>query len=114
MLTAHSPRLTAQRAVKPRTAAVLTAHRPRLTAQTLEPSKPDSAVRSASQAVKTCLSPVPRTEDRPRSSPPGSPEGPSLLRKEVIQPHLPIRLPCYDFTPVTGPTFGGCLPVSRV
>ncbi|KAH1280767.1 hypothetical protein KXX11_004482, partial [Aspergillus fumigatus] len=23
--------------------------------------------------------------------------------KEVIQPHLPIRLPCYDFTPVTNP-----------
>jgi hypothetical protein len=32
-----------------------------------------------------------------------------FLRKEVIQPHLPIRLPCYDFTPVTSPTFGGCL-----
>ena len=30
----------------------------------------------------------------------------SILRKEVIQPHLPIRLPCYDFTPVIGPTFG--------
>ena len=30
----------------------------------------------------------------------------SVLRKEVIQPHLPIRLPCYDFTPVTGSTFG--------
>ena len=29
-----------------------------------------------------------------------------FLRKEVIQPHLPIRLPCYDFTPVTGPAFG--------
>ena len=28
------------------------------------------------------------------------------LRKEVIQPHLPIRLPCYDFTPVNGSTFG--------
>ena len=28
-----------------------------------------------------------------------------FLRKEVIQPHLPIRLPCYDFTPVTGFTF---------
>ena len=28
------------------------------------------------------------------------------LRKEVIQPHLPIRLPCYDFTPVTRPAFG--------
>ena len=26
-----------------------------------------------------------------------------LHRKEVIQPHLPIRLPCYDFTPVTNP-----------
>ena len=28
-----------------------------------------------------------------------------LPRKEVIQPHLPIRLPCYDFTPVTAPAF---------
>ena len=25
------------------------------------------------------------------------------LRKEVIQPHLPVRLPCYDFTPITDP-----------
>ena len=32
-----------------------------------------------------------------------------FLRKEVIQPHLPIRLPCYDFTPVTRPAFGGFL-----
>ena len=31
-----------------------------------------------------------------------------FLRKEVIQPHLPIRLPCYDFTPVTDPTFDCC------
>ena len=31
---------------------------------------------------------------------------PVLHRKEVIQPHLPIRLPCYDFTPVIGPAFG--------
>ena len=29
-----------------------------------------------------------------------------LLRKEVIQPHLPIRLPCYDFIPITTHTFG--------
>ena len=28
-----------------------------------------------------------------------------LLRKEVIQPHLPVRLPCYDFVPITDPTF---------
>ena len=32
-----------------------------------------------------------------------------LLRKEVIQPHLPIRLPCYDFTPIIYPTLGGWL-----
>ena len=32
-------------------------------------------------------------------------------RKEVIQPHLPIRLPCYDFTPVIRPAFG-CSPLA--
>ena len=32
-----------------------------------------------------------------------------LHRKEVIQPHLPIRLPCYDFTPIICPTLGGWL-----
>jgi hypothetical protein len=31
----------------------------------------------------------------------------ALLRKEVIQPHLPVRLPCYDFVPIAGPTFDG-------
>ena len=36
--------------------------------------------------------------------------GVKLLRKEVIQPHLPVRLPCYDFTPITNPTFDGSLP----
>jgi hypothetical protein len=49
----------------------------------------------------------------------GMPDGPtvgrsSILelfpRKEVIQPQLPLRLPCYDFTPVTSPTFDGSLP----
>ncbi len=33
-----------------------------------------------------------------------------LPRKEVIQPHVPVRLPCYDFTPITDLTFGACLP----
>ena len=37
-----------------------------------------------------------------------------LHRKEVIQPHLPIRLPCYDFTPVINPTFGGVLIAVRL
>ena len=44
----------------------------------------------------------------PRHGP--GPSGSLLLRKEVIQPHLPIRLPCYDFTPITDPTLDGCLP----
>ena len=30
----------------------------------------------------------------------------NLPRKEVIQPQLPLRLPCYDFTPITGHTLG--------
>ncbi len=33
-----------------------------------------------------------------------------LLRKEVIQPHLPVRLPCYDFVPIASPTFDHSLP----
>ena len=33
-----------------------------------------------------------------------------LLRKEVIQPHVPVGLPCYDFAPITDPTLGGLLP----
>ena len=33
------------------------------------------------------------------------------FRKEVIQPQVPLRLPCYDFTPITPHTFGTCLPI---
>jgi hypothetical protein len=33
----------------------------------------------------------------------------SVLRKEVIQPQVPLRLPCYDFTPVADPTVVACL-----
>ena len=32
-----------------------------------------------------------------------------LLRKEVIQPQVPLRLPCYDFTPITNHTLGACI-----
>ena len=35
--------------------------------------------------------------------------GQMLLRKEVIQPHLLVRLPCYDFVPIASPTFDGSL-----
>ena len=51
---------------------------------------------------------------RRRSSPSSGMSNPEcsssgLLRKEVIQPHLPVRLPCYDFTPIADPTFDGSL-----
>ena len=42
----------------------------------------------------------PRQDQTARKPPPQS-----ILRKEVIQPHLPVRLPCYDFVPITSPTF---------
>ena len=35
----------------------------------------------------------------------------NLPRKEVIQPHLPVRLPCYDFTPLTLHTFDASAPL---
>ncbi len=38
----------------------------------------------------------------------------TLPEKEVIQSHLPVRLPCYDFTPVTSPAFGIPLLVVKV
>ncbi len=34
----------------------------------------------------------------------------AILRKEVIQPQVPLRLPCYDFTPVAEPTVVACFP----
>ena len=32
-----------------------------------------------------------------------------LLRKEVIHPHVPVGIPCYDFTPIICPTLDGSL-----
>jgi hypothetical protein len=48
-----------------------------------------------------------RPSDRPGAGPRG---GGCVPRKEVIQPHLPVRLPCYDFTPIIGPTLDTCPP----
>ena len=44
---------------------------------------------------------------RPRE---GNRDDSKLHRKEVIQPQVPLRLPCYDFTPVTSHFLGGCPP----
>ena len=45
----------------------------------------------------SCRPPIPKESGR------------VLLRKEVIQPQVPLRLPCYDFIPVTAHTLGPCL-----
>ena len=37
-----------------------------------------------------------------------------LPRKEVIQAHLPVLLPCYDFVPVTSPTLDGSFLAVRI
>src|SRR5690242_18810949 len=44
------------------------------------------------------------------SSTPAGVRAPAFPRNEVIQPQLPLRLPCYDFTPIIDPTFDGSLP----
>jgi hypothetical protein len=45
-----------------------------------------------------------------RTQGPGPALSAKILRKEVIQPQVPLRLPCYDFTPVADPTVVACLP----
>jgi hypothetical protein len=64
--------------------------------------------RAARQGLPKCL--AISQGYRPGALAPDFRRAPALLRKEVIQPHLPIRLPCYDFTPIICPTFDGSLP----
>ena len=45
-------------------------------------------------------------QPRPDGILPGEGATGFLLRKEVIQPQVPLRLPCYDFIPITSHTFG--------
>ena len=51
------------------------------------------------------------THGQERTAQPADPEktcqAHGLPRKEVIQPHLPVRLPCYDLVLITDPTFDG-------
>jgi len=72
----------------------------------LMPQTPNSASCRSTRLLKgrrlcsTSEHPQPQQLERPLS------RG-VLLRKEVIQPHLPVRLPCYDFVPIASPTFDG-------
>ena len=61
-------------------------------------------------AASAFVGPVPRERGVPSPVLPAGDCVRALLpRKEVIQPHLPVRLPCYDFVPVARPTLGRCL-----
>ena len=63
-----------------------------------------SGIAGAAEAAGPCV-PISNREDivRRRS------QSGFNLRKEVIQPQVPLRLPCYDFTPVADPTVVSCL-----
>lgn len=86
-------------------------HEPQCRCSTLERPPHDTRVRNGAW---THHPPPPPPEEGDTS-----PEEPArnvhggrqmLLRKEVIQPHLPVRLPCYDFVPIASPTFDSSLP----
>src|SRR5688500_6917535 len=67
-----------------------------------------------SRVAPSKLNSVSQADDQPRASvftgrSPAKTGCQWLLRKEVIQPQLPLRLPCYDFTPIASPTFDGSL-----
>jgi hypothetical protein len=69
--------------------------------------RPPPAARPTRQCLRPRAPPTPPMGAAGLPAPPGPGEKRVLLRKEVIQPHLPVRLPCYDFVPIASPTFDG-------
>jgi hypothetical protein len=67
--------------------------------------RPPMSTTTTHKAVKWRLNQQPAPTDAEETR-----AGQLLLRKEVIQPHLPVRLPCYDFVPIADPTFDSSLP----
>jgi hypothetical protein len=81
-------------------------------------SVPDQALRRAATVLTAGIQPTTKVNVPPLSKPPrafarvvalGYRSIQKLLRKEVIQPHLPVRLPCYDLVLITDPTFDSSL-----
>ena len=71
-----------------------------------------AGVRAASSGKRNGADEVVSRSERGLAATPGliAPTGfLSILRKEVIQPQVPLRLPCYDLVPITGFIFGACL-----
>ena len=66
----------------------------------------------ARKAYSWSTSATPRAVSSKAGQPktPSNPKSWSFLRKEVIQPQVPLRLPCYDLVPITEVTFDACIP----
>jgi hypothetical protein len=87
----HSSQTTTQRANTPTACSLNTQHNP-----------------TPGKDRRLAVPQKPSSTSRPRNTRQTHPK--VLLRKEVIQPHLPVRLPCYDFVPIASPTFDRSLP----
>ena len=73
---------------------------------TRQPATPHNRAGQPATASAGAAPQPAQTHQQPRQPQPGShPHTIPILRKEVIQPHLPVRLPCYDFVPIANPTF---------
>ena len=84
-------------------------HEPIVMFHPATPTNNEAGVESRKRRTKTRAAPPTRKPATPQRA--GQPHHTvRLLRKEVIQPHLPVRLPCYDFVPIADPTFDGSLP----
>ncbi len=90
------------------------APRARRTPRVLSGARGRDVLRQVVDIVLGLRSPGPRGARGSSTVSRGTPEprwrSAPLPRKEVIQPQLPLRLPCYDFTPIADPTFDGCPP----
>ena len=95
---------------------------PNLSHRCADPRRSPPAVLDPRTQTRSPLASVPPVSTTPRANVPSMaldtdhrpPSGgvgcQVLLRKEVIQPHLPVRLPCYDFVPIADPTFDSSPP----
>ncbi len=68
---------------------------------------PNVVLKSHRSFYRTCRDrPISTQSSQETNLPTGMSRGKILLRKEVIQPQVPLRLPCYDFIPITSLTLG--------
>ena len=72
------------------------------------PTPPARSTRTQGQVLEPSTTTMRSAEHTPANTPRRQ-RPVKLLRKEVIQPHLPVRLPCYDFVPIARPTFDSSL-----